>query len=48
MMRKSWSSKKQQEYYRFIIENGGVVEQAEAQYQAMERLEIKGSTSASK
>lgn len=31
--------KKQQEYYRFIIENGGVVEQAEAQYQAMERLE---------
>lgn len=31
--------KKQQEYYRFIVENNGVVEQAEAQYQAMEELE---------
>lgn len=30
--------KKQQEYYRFIVENNGVVEQAEAQYQAMEDL----------
>lgn len=31
--------KKQQEYYRCIVENGGVIEQAEAQYQAMEELE---------
>ena len=31
--------KKQQEYYRCIIENGGAVEKAEAQYQAMEELE---------
>lgn len=30
--------KNQQEYYRFIVENNGVVEQAEAQYQAMEEL----------
>lgn len=31
--------KRQQEYYRCIVENGGVIEQAEAQYQAMEELE---------
>ena len=31
--------KKQQEYYRCIVENNGVVEQAEAQYQAMEELQ---------
>ena len=31
--------KKQQEYYRFIVENNGVIEQAEAQYQAMTELE---------
>lgn len=31
--------KKQQEYYRCIIENNGVVSQAEAQFQAMEELE---------
>ena len=31
--------KKQQEYYRLIVENNGMVEQAEAQYQAMEELE---------
>lgn len=31
--------KKQQEYYRYIVENNGEVEQAEAQYQAMEELE---------
>lgn len=31
--------KKQQDYYRCIVENGGVIEQAEAQYQAMEELE---------
>lgn len=33
--------KKQQRYYRCIVENGGVIEQAEAQYQAMEKLEAK-------
>lgn len=31
--------KKQQEYYRCIVENNGVVSQAEAQFQAMEELE---------
>ena len=31
--------KKQQEYYRCIVENNGAVEQAEAQYQAMEELQ---------
>lgn len=31
--------KKQQEYYRCIVENNGVVAQAEAQFQAMEELE---------
>ena len=31
--------KKQQEYYRLIVENNGAVEKAEAQYQAMEELE---------
>lgn len=31
--------KKQQEYYRCIVENGGNIEQAEAQYAAMEELE---------
>lgn len=31
--------KKQQEYYRFIIEAGGVIEEAEARYLAMEELE---------
>ena len=31
--------KKQQEYYRCIVENNGMVEQAEAQYQAMEELQ---------
>lgn len=30
--------KKQQEYYRLVVENNGVVEQAESQYQAMEEL----------
>lgn len=31
--------KKQQEYYRCIVENNGVISQAEAQFQAMEELE---------
>lgn len=31
--------KNQQEYYRCIVENGGVIEQAEAQYKAMQELE---------
>ena len=30
--------KKQQEYYRCIVENNGIIEQAEAQFQAMEEL----------
>ena len=31
--------KKQQEYYRCIVENNGVISQAEAQFQAMEELD---------
>ena len=31
--------KKQQEYYRLVVENNGVISQAEAQFQAMEELE---------
>jgi len=31
--------KNQQEYYRFIVENNGVVEQAQAQYDAMQELQ---------
>ena len=31
--------KKQQDYYRFVVENNGVIEKAEAQYRAVEELE---------
>ncbi len=31
--------KKQQEYYRYIVENNGQIEEAEAQFEAMEALE---------
>lgn len=31
--------KNQQEYYRFIVENNGVIEKAEAQYKAMQELQ---------